>query len=275
MLPASTETLISQLRLVTGGIFALGMITLLLGIIAFRKSRNESFWRLRRDASRRGMRYVAAAVILLGVSVAFCLITFTVDYVEDPSPQSEAGLPSPTASPSIAPSSETEVPTLTPEAILEGSPSPDVEIENAAQLAAPLPDTSPTAMPTEIVEVQPPTVPPISAVINVVALDDVIGDNLKAIQATTNFDTTVQRLYVFFDYQNMASGMQWKQVLLKDGQVIQERNQQWGITQDSGSSFFFFGNTGGFEAGVYEIRLTAGESDALLASINFTIVPEG
>jgi hypothetical protein len=273
----SADTLISQLRLITVTTFVLGMITLLLVVVAFRRSRKESFWRMRRDAGRRGVRYFAVAVILLSVSAAFCLVTITVTYVEKRGEDQTADLPTATPAPYITPTNPIATqntpllsPTQTTQPTLETS-STTIPQETPSTIEAPETPAS-----QEIAAVAPvATQPTTNAVITIQALDDVIGDDLKAIQPADSFNTTTQRLYVFFTYQNMTPGILWGQTLLKDGQVLQQYTQKWGITEKSGETFFFFGNDKGFEAGVYEIRLTVGEEGTLLAALTFTILPQG
>jgi hypothetical protein len=104
------------------------------------------------------------------------------------------------------------------------------------------------------------------------AVDDVLSDNWQAIQDERVFPAGISRLYFFFDYENLAPQTEWGQLLLRNGQVIQQRRQFWGQTPENGQSFFFFGDQRGFELGNYEMRLTYGADQIPVASLSFTVI---
>jgi hypothetical protein len=260
----TAQALIRSLELLTAGSFAVGVILGLLAVAYFRRSRTEAFWRFRRQAGQRGFRTSLAALFFIGVSLALCITTVTIDYVETRDTSSDLALASPTASLSPTPDS---------------SPSPIVIIVTATPLQG-LPNTNTTLGPTPSVEpsptlAQPSPTPTINATpgasVVIQALDDVISDALQPIQPAQNFPGGVMRLYAFFVYDNMQPGDIWHQRLFRDGQLLQERTQRWGLTNRDGQAFFFFGDSDGFAPGDYEIRLSYGPEDILLASSAFTI----
>ena len=263
----SSESLISSLRLITGAGLLVGLILLLLGILYFRRSRRDTYWRQRRDAGRAGFRYAVLAMLAFMFSGATCLIAITISYVEDGDPGTVAEQPSPQATESITPalSSLTPIPTLL---ILSATPTPARTTIPAGE------SVTVEASPTPFATLPPTEIAILDTIIQIQAIDDVISDDWQPIQPDTNFTTAAQRLYVFFSYEKLSPGDIWGQVLLKDGAVLQRQSHEWGVAQPQGNTFFFFGHQNGFEAGIYEIQITVGSDEIIAASTRFTVVPE-
>lgn len=283
----SSQSFLSILQLLTGGSFVFGMVFVLFSVIYFRRSRTEAFWRYRRQAGQSGFRASILAVFFLAVSGALCATTATITYVEDRDP-AQAVVPSATATEFIAPIlivTATPEPSLTPsltptatlgEVILEFNLTPEMT-EEAAAMSAPAVETA-TTLPTIVITATPessPTPPPpvIAASLTLQGIDDVMSDSWQPIQPASSFAATTTRLYFFFSYSNFQLGDVWHQNLLKDGEIIQQSSQQWGKTPPEGTSFFFFGDAAGFEVGNYEMQLTFGAENVLLATVPFTITP--
>jgi len=270
MMFESSESLISSLRLITGASLFVGLILMLLGTVYFRRSRRDTYWRQRRDAGRAGFRYAVLAVLALMFSGATCLITVTISYVEDRDSDAVVQHPSPQSA-----EETTSIPlSLTPSPqslILSATPAP-ARTEDAIMPAgeSPVAEASPTIEPTPA----PTATPTLDTIIQIQAIDDVISDDWQPIQPDTNFTTTAQRLYVFFNYDKLAHGDMWGQVLLKDGVVLEKLSHEWGMMQPQGSTFFYFGTQNGFEPGNYEVQITIGVEEMIAASTRFTIVPE-
>jgi hypothetical protein len=256
-MPDSPESLISILQTITAISFAAGIVFLLLALIAFRRSRQEAFWRHRRQAGQRGLRYGVLTVISLVMGGAFLLITLTISFVDNRN--RTAVVASPTATH-----------TLAALVIATDTPTPMIEI-SATPTLIPASDVppSPTQAPTQAV-----IVPITSSTLNIIAIDDMISDDWRPIQASSSFSTDATRFYFFFSHDGIAEGSIWGQILFRDGEVIRQRSQQWGVTESVGEGFFFFGDTRGFAPGNYEIRLTIGADERAVASARFTVVPQ-
>ena len=59
----------------TGGLFLLALLLLVLSVRFFRRSRTDVFWRRRRDAGQRGWRTLVLSVVLIVLSSILCLFT--------------------------------------------------------------------------------------------------------------------------------------------------------------------------------------------------------
>lgn len=264
-MPQTANDWISLLQVITGATFGLGILSLGLALVYFRRSRQGAYWRKRRQSSDRGLRYGFVTVFFLGMSGALCMITVSMMLVEgdDKPADPSAGLPpTETSTPQII----VITPSATPSPADSAMPGLD-----ESPLASPSPSLTPSTEPSGAVSIEPsPTQPrSLAATLEIRALDDVISDNWQAIQPAEAFPAGTERIYVFFAFAEMPQGIRWEQVLLKDGEIIQQETQQWGVTETRGMSYFFFGDSAGFSPGVYEVQFSV--ENTLLAEANFTI----
>lgn len=320
----SAEELLTILQLVTALGLISGLTFLLLAAFYFRRGRTDAYWRQRRQASDRGLRYAFLAILTLGLSGIFCVVSLTVTWVEvdrtpdlsnpleaanslDESPL-ETGISatvpplqveldstesSPTPVPSATPEPTAETP---PDEILNApiigaaeSPSPDLALQTEAEAENDLEVPSEIASDTntDVLEAEDPPENPAAAPqvaelpavsihdvqLQFSAMDDAISDDLQPIQADTSFPANTERLYFFFSYANVQTGLRWNQTLLRDGEIVQRRVAEWGVTPPTGETFFFLGSNEGFAPGVYTLRLSLESNDIPLAEQVFTINP--
>lgn len=303
VMPNTPTELVEWLQILTVSFFAMGLILIALAYFAFRLSRNDVYWRYRRDASRRGMRYSLVASVILAISAALCAVTFAVQYVEvdDPDPQAQENQPTLpiTDEQEQASINITNTPTQTPIVTLEITNTPLTDDVVSTSTSTPLSDAAPemTITPTisvtetpitevaevenaeEVAEVVPEEAVEevaeevILGTLTIRGMDDAISDSGAPIQVASQFPADSTRIYVFYNYEAMLPDTLWAQTLLRDGEVIQQNSGRWQIADESGQRYFFFGNNEGYPAGNYEIRLTAGTNDVLLSSAEFMIVP--
>ena len=215
---------------------------MLLAFFAFRRSRQDSYWRQRRRAGQRGLRYGVLSLIGFVVGGAFLMITLTIAFVDERN--RSAAMPvtqTPTLAALVVATDTPPPPSSTPtEAVI----APTVEVSPEAPVITITATDAPPAAPTQIAEV-PTTVPITSGALNIIGIDDMISDDWRPIQASSSFTTSATRFYFFFAYDDIAQGTTWGQILLRDGEVIRERTQQWGVTESAGEAFFFFGDSPG------------------------------
>lgn len=271
IMTTSAEELVSILQLITGISFVIGALATLLAIFYFRRSRQGAYWRKRRQSGDRGLRFAFIAVVFLGLGAAFCGITLSVDYVETGDISAPlANAPSQTTAPSETPS-----PNATPSVTATPAPTnADSSVEITTDISPATEPPSPSAEPILDATAVSAAVVPIETFMNIRAIDDAISDDWQAIQPSITFTAGVQRLYVFFDYANVPADLAWQQILLRDGEVIQQVRQVWGVLRPQGNWFIFFGDSAGFAAGSYDVQLTAGDGRTILATESFVILPE-
>ena len=67
----------------------------------------------------------------------------------------------------------------------------------------------------------------------------------------------------------MDEGVVWSRVLYRDGQAVQGQAYLWS-QDESGESFFFFGNEAGYPPGEYEVRIYLGDHE--VSRFDFTVL---
>ena len=69
----------------------------------------------------------------------------------------------------------------------------------------------------------------------------------------------VKRIYLFFSYRGLESGVAWTRVLYRNGAPLQGSSLLWSLDGE-GSSYFFFGSDEGYPAGKYRVEIRLGET---------------
>jgi hypothetical protein len=258
----STQSLLDILRLATGVSFVLALVALGGAFFFFRRSRREAFWRLRRQAGQSGIRWLSLALVFLMLSAALCILNLTVSLVEPPAPTdlAQAITDTPFMVEPLATLAVTPIVLASPSVAFSAS----LEVSSTPHDATPAPSLTPSSTPSPTLDLSPFVLR---------GIDDVISDSGLPIQPSSVFPAGVTRLYFFFDYREIRQGQIWRQALLREGEIIAEQTQAWGQTPSRGVSYFFFGDSRGFAAGTYEIRLTDETGALIYASQVFSLSP--
>jgi hypothetical protein len=223
----------------------------------FGRARRAPYYRIRRDSSRSGWRWVLVGLVCAGGLYGVLSVrgsygppdlttlfptpnigptpTFDVDTILTTAP----GTPAPTRNPLLSP------PTITP-------------------TQAPV---TPSATPF-IATIESPVTSSPDATFKLTAISTGISSSLEPVDAGTFFSSGQPRIYVFFTFSNMADGQSWSQVLLLDGNVIRNGTDAWNLG-DKGPAYYRFEAPGGFPQGSYQIQLYIG--DKLAAQGAFTL----
>ena len=273
------ETIRTSFPYITGGLFALALLSLLISLRLFRRSRTDVFWRQRRDAGQRGWRLFALSFALLILGGLSCAFTIFVSLVSD----SDEVAPTPTQ---IAEQSGTLPPDLerSPTGTTEATPANPLPAETPTPeppvtviiviTTTPLVTPTPTPYPTFTPYVTPlasDVTPLPNAAIRITALDDQISDTFAPVNPRATFAAGITRIYLFVEFQGMSQGVMWRRALYRDGRLIDGGSYFWGQAAE-GTTYFFFGNDNGFAPGNYEIRLFIGDSSAPTSVLSFAVV---
>ncbi|HEC23383.1 MAG TPA: hypothetical protein ENI95_10765 [Chloroflexi bacterium] len=238
----------------------LWLISLIGAYVNFRQARRAPYFRLRRDASRRGWRWTLMLVLTTGgIGGAMTARQF----VPPPEFNFRPSLlfASPTPAPTLAlvlPPTITPNPSLTPRSPFEGPPT--------ITPTQPTPTTTPTPL---IATVASSVTPPPDASLRITAISSGISADLRPVNTGTTFPAGTARIYFWLEFENMVDGVSWSQVLLLNGSVIRSESQEWDRGAE-GSAYYWFGAQGGWPAGNYEVQFYVG--DKLMATASFTIV---
>ncbi len=218
---------------------------LVLGVVNFRESRSAPYHTIRRNAIRQAMRQFGLMILMLGVTGGVFMLRRNV-------PQ-QLGLaflpitePRPTAT-------STPIPDLPPTI----TPQPA-----AASTMAVTATVAPTMTLSSTLDAEP------TPAVDIYEVSTGITNNLLPAGAGTQFDAGLTRIYYWVEYDNMADGDSWRQVLLINGDTILDDQLAWDQGEE-GTAYYFFDAPEGWPAGNYEIRFFTG--DRLNDAIRFTL----
>jgi hypothetical protein len=263
------------------GLLVLGALLFLLSLQQLRRGRTGPYWRLRRAAGQRGGQLFLISMSLFGLALALAIFSgmaslalanarrmlgeqqptevmaAEVTEIDPAATDAPAFTPTPTETPTLEPSltststptatvtaSETPTPTITP--------TPTATYETAFNLRA-FPDARPANR---------------DAVVKVIAADTQLSANNTPVNPMTKFSAGVKRIYLFFSYRGMASGVAWSRVLYRNGAALQGSSLLWSLDAE-GSSYFFFGSDEGYTAGQYRVEIRLG--DTVVSQFDFVV----
>lgn len=284
------------LILIIACLVAGALLLLALALHQLRLGRTGSYWRLRRQAGQRGGKLLITSVALFIIAAALAFysglafiafrgldsllergtpglrgvalptVTLTPGVTSTPSVTPTA-FPTETSTPTASPSTTPPpTPTLSPTTRATSTPTPTPSITTTPTVT-----WTPSATYESVLRLTPPAARRqhrSEASIQITALGDAISDNPTAAQPEIEFGPGVQRIYVFFSFEQMDNGVSWSRALYRDGVAVQGQAYLWGMGS-SGHSIFFFGNDAGYPPGRYEIRLYLGADEA--AHYAFTV----
>ncbi len=236
------------------GIVAL--IALVSSFSNFRRARRAPYFRIRRDAAQAAWRWVLVLLMCAGGLYGTLSIRRTL-----PPPNLDSLWPSP--------------PTITPTFSILGMATPTLDPNATPKepfLGPPtITPTQPTATPTPtpfITTLQSDVTPPADAKITITAIAGGMTTELTPVNTGTKFPVGTPKIYVFFEYINMADGLSWAPALLRNGAVVRTEPYLWEYGE-KGTGYYQFPAQGGFPAGNYQIQFYIGEK--LVAQGVFTI----
>ncbi|NDJ36743.1 MAG: hypothetical protein GYB64_18985 [Chloroflexi bacterium] len=211
----------------------------------FRRMRSIPYFSIRKDARQRGWRSILVAfgaAVLLIISLQIESLP-TLRFAASPTPN--ALQPTQAVFATETPLSSAP-PTITPT-----QPSPT-------------PSASPAAVTAELT-----VTPATEADLTITAISSDISAALTPVNTSETFPVGIPRIYYWFEYDNMADGIAWSQVLIRNGSIVLNESSTWDQGEE-GFAYFFFGAQEGWPAGVYEIEFYIG--DRLIDRATYEVV---
>lgn len=241
---------VAQWRWFGGVLLILAVILAALCIPQFRKARRAPYYVLRRNALRRGTRFILAAAALLAAGIILMIASPRLAVVVTiPTP-----FPTPTLTCTPAPTS-TPRPTSTPTPVPPRGPTatpPPIPTSTPAVLP---PDTALTPLPSAVPAPQ-------DARITLIALALDRDANGWPVNPGNEFPSGDHRVYLFFSWENMRNNIVTTFAWYKDGEFIDFCSDTWlwGTTEgrnwgERGWTSYYCRLPGGWQAGRYEIRV--------------------
>ena len=277
----SLQQLASIVPQALAAMLALALLLFILAVQQLWRGRTGPYWRLRRQASRRGGRLFLLSLLLFALSIGGAFYTglaaIAIRGIDDLfAGRQPVGvvIPTLTSTPTITLTATiTSTPSITPtdpptptETPIPPTPTPSFT-PTASVTPSPSPTPTETLTPSPTFEVAlnlaaPPGARPArpEAVVEVVAADAAISANQTPIEPRRSFEAGVQRIYLFITYRGMDVGVPWSRVLYREGVAVQGQTYLWGQGAE-GAGFFFLGNSAGYAPGSYEVRLYVAERE--------------
>jgi hypothetical protein len=284
-----TEILVLFLPYIIVGLFVLALLLFLLSLHQLRRGRTGPYWRIRRTAGQRGGQLFLLSIALFGVASALALFSGLADLAyqrltrivnSDPNVPIGVVLPSLTVTfqhsltPSLTitptlthiPTSPPPTPTGRPSVTPTWTPTPTLT-------SVPTLTLMPTSTFESVLVLTPPPStqqPRSGAAVMITEVASTVSSDGRPVEPTTEFQSGIERIYMFFDYQQMDDRIVWTRILLRDGVPIQGGSYLWSLGE-SGSDYFFFGSDAGYPSGQYQVRLFLGEQE--ISRFEFSILP--
>jgi len=240
-------------------VLGLGLVVGLLTAYGdFRRARSAPYYRIRRDSSRSGWRWLLISIVC-GAGL-YGVLTIRGSYGP---PDLAALFPTPNPSGSAG--------TLDLGGIL--TPETGTQAATRDPLSGP-PTITPTEIPTTptvtpfITTIEAPVTASPDAAIKLEQISTGISASLEPVEPGTFFSSGQPRIYFFISFSNMSNGQSWSRALLLDTKVIRTVTEAWnqGV---KGNAYYWFEAQGGFPQGSYQVQFYVG--DKLAAQGTFTL----
>ena len=292
-----TQLLATILPYLIVGMLALALALFLVALQQLRRGRTGPYWRLRRQAGQRGGQLLLLALALFSVAFALAFFSGLADLALDAVfLRNRGGLQGVIIPSATAISDRTATPTrpvtvdarqliqATQNALLTLTAlPPPTQISTAVPTATLTATTTPTVTDTPTVTATPTAT--FESVLNLTPMesarqprpgamielvDAAVGaaEDGTPLDPATTFEAGIQRIYLFIRYEEMDNGVSWSRILYREDVPIQGQSYIWSLGE-AGSSYFFFGDAGGYPAGSYEVRIYLGTEE--ISRLDFTI----
>jgi hypothetical protein len=242
-------------------LLGVALIAILNAVTNFRRARRAPYFRIRRDSMQAAWRWcvialIAALAVIGSIAARDRLLSGDLGTLPLPG-ISGGGNPTPTLG--LPP-----IPTVT-------SP-PAVSTKDIISAPPTITPTQPTPTIT--------STPPIStiasrvtasadAILTITAISSGISADLRPLNASLEFAAGIPRIYVWIEYSNLADGVSWSRVLLRNGALLISETELWERGTE-GVAYYFFDSETGWGAGSYEVQFYIGAT--LASSKAFSII---
>lgn len=224
----------------------------------FRRARRAPYFRIRRDATRAGWRWM-----LIGMAAGLAIAAAVTARRYVPAPDLES-MPLSNAEPTL--------PTLELAPSPMGTPESDAATKDPIAAPPTITPTQPTPSATStpyIATIESRVTPPANAVIDITAVSSSISSDLRPVNASDEFPVGTPRLYVWLEYDNMADGVSFSRAVLYNGDVLQVRTEPWERGEE-GIAYYYFDAQNGWPPGSYEVQFYIG--DKLADTQSFSVI---
>jgi hypothetical protein len=208
-----------------------------------RKGRNAAYYSMRREAQRAANRTLSTSATLVVIAIGL-VITSAVIPGEAPEPPP----------PPVIAAAATDTPSAQPTVYIVPTSTPTrIPVMNT-------PEPSPTLRPTAariVMPTRPSNADLADKRLALRAICSQVDSGSAPLSPTTEFTRGVPTVYVFFDYHDVVSGTLVRHAWYKDGNSLHVDDAPWERI-GAGSTYVSWSPGGGFEPGLYEVRVLLG-----------------
>jgi hypothetical protein len=214
------------------------------------KARRAPYYALRREALRRGTRWVLVALVWLALAIAVLIVPsrlVTILSTLTPAPTvTPAAVPTPTLTPRPT-RTPTATPTRRPTATAPFIPTSTPEVSLPESALSPLPSAVPAGEDAHI------------TIITLAAEEDALG---QPVDPGAEFPPGDHRVYLFFTYEHMQNGVATTFAWYKNGELLDfcSDTWAWGLVEgrewgEVGRTSYYCKLPGGWEPGDYQVHV--------------------
>jgi hypothetical protein len=231
----------STLILIAAGIVALLAVSAFLGaVLMAQRGRTVAYYSVRRETQQRANRRLMLSLALL----LFAGVLFAGSFML---PEADAPAAAPPVESTLAPATPvipSPLPARTPALVPTALPRPTLAPETNDESTSPLPTPSPAVVAANK-----------RLALNAIASG--IDSNGMPAGAGTSFQAGTPTLYVFFDFQDLPPDVLLRHTWFRDGGSVYFSSQQMN-ENGAGLAAVQWSPRGGFQPGLYEVRLQLG-----------------
>ncbi|MEE8389513.1 MAG: hypothetical protein V3S14_01780 [Anaerolineae bacterium] len=236
------------LRWVAYALLLASIVPMVVVISQLVRARRAPYYAVREIALKRVKRWalVALMLLVLGVDVLVvpprlaAVLPRPEDLTPEPPTPTLTVIITRTVRPTRAP---TSTPTRRPTATAPFIPTPTSAVPPPASALTPLPSAVPAGE---------------NARITIVTLAADYDEDGQPVDPGAEFPPGDHHVYLFIAYEGMANGVAWTFAIYREGEFLDSSTQlwEWGA---QGKTYLYYKPPGGYELGVYEMRVFVGE----------------
>jgi len=239
-----TALTLSQLHWVAYALLIASAIPAGLATLQFIKARRAPYYIIRREALRRATRWALTMLVLQALAVALLVVIPRLATIARQPEEPVLGIPTPTLTATVT---STPRPTRTPTVTPTRRPTATPPLIPTLTPAVAPPDVALTPLPSAVPAGEDAHI----TFITLAADRDASG---QPVDMGTEFPPGDHRVYLFISYDGLVNGVTWTLAIYREGKFLDETTQLWEWGKQ-GRTYLYYKPPGGYEPGVYEMRV--------------------
>jgi hypothetical protein len=215
-----------------------------LAVFYFVKSRRAPYYAARGGALKQAKRWLLVTLGALVLAIDLLVVVPRLAKVWRRPEEPALDTPAPTL---VATATTTPRPTRAPTTTPTRRPTATPPFIPTSTPAIPLPEPALTPLPSAVPSGE-------DARITIVTLAAGLDDDGQPVDPGDEFPPGDHRVYLFISYQGMINGTAWTFATCREGEYLDSSTQLWEWGEE-GRTCLYYEPAGGYEPGVYEMRV--------------------